>query len=108
MFASRRHRRDLKRLLLVTADTSALASPADNDVIIAAVRIPFYVHVLHSLNCRGGSVMRQMVFMSLLWRHKGLSRSGQEMSAVMKLGMVVRTYDAEVQIEYEKAEDKFR
>jgi hypothetical protein len=90
---TREHRRKLRQLIKTVARTGQDISIAASDEVVRSNRNAFYLHVMHTLHHRGNSVKLQIFYMSLLWRHKGVSRSGIELMSHLNLGMALRTLD---------------
>lgn len=90
---TREHRRKLKQLIKYVVRTGEDISITDSDEVVRSNRNAFYLHVIHTLHHRGNSVKLQIFYMSLLWRHKGVSRSGIELMSQLNLGMALRTLD---------------
>ena len=80
----------------VTSRDEFNAFNAAQDEIIARVRNDFYFHLISQLASRGTAVNRQLFFISLVMRHKGLSRSGLNMLSMMNLGLSPRSFDPEL------------
>ena len=80
----------------VTSQDEFIAFNAAQDDIIARVRNDFYFHLISQLASRGTAANRQLFFISLVMRHKGLSRSGLNMLSMMNLGLSPRSFDPEL------------
>ena len=70
----------------------------ENDIneLVASVQNDFYFHVLSLLASRGTSAKVQLFHLSLVMRHKGLSRSGLQLLSAMNMGLAPRTFDPEM------------
>lgn len=55
--------------------------------------VHFYFHILTTLNRRGRAAARQLFYICLLFKHKGISRTGLDMLCTMGLGLPNRTFD---------------
>ena len=66
------------------------------DMLVDKAKNSFYFHVLSSVASRGTAANRQLFFVSLVMRHKGLSRSGLELLGAMNLGLAPRSFDPEL------------
>ena len=64
--------------------------------------VRFYFHVLVILSHRGASVNKQLFYIGLLFKHKGLSRSGLDMVSSMGLSVGNRSFDDEEAQELER------
>ena len=64
--------------------------------LVDSVGNDFYFHVLSLLASRGTSAKVQLFHLSLVMRHKGLSRSGLQLLSSMNLGLAPRTFDPEL------------
>ena len=80
----------------VTSRDEFDAFNAAKDDIIARVRNDFYFHLLSQLASRGTAANRQLFYISLVMRHKGLSRSGLNTLSMMNLGLSPRSFDPEL------------
>jgi hypothetical protein len=70
--------------------------------------VQFYFHVLSTLSHRGNSVNKQLFYVDLLFKHKGMSRSGLDMVSSMGLGIGNRTFDNEEELELDRCQAKVR
>ena len=66
------------------------------DSIVQGARNSFYFYVLAALASRGTAANRQLFYLSLVMRHKGLSRSGLKLLSGMNLGLPPRSFDPEL------------
>ena len=79
-----------------------LRNDADLDVsdevkdIVKSACGGFYFYLISSLASRGTSVNRQLLFISMVMNHKGLSRSGLQILCLMNQGLSPRSFDAEL------------
>lgn len=90
---ARQHRRNMKKMIKqVQREDQDLTIP-ESDALVKPNRSGFYLHVLHTLHHRGSSVKVQMFHMSMLWKHKGVSRSGIQLMSHLDLGLPLRTLD---------------
>ena len=64
--------------------------------IVQGARNSFYFSMLSALASRGTAANRQLFYLSLVMRHKGLSRSGLQLLGCMNLGLPPRSYDPEL------------
>ena len=55
--------------------------------IVTAARNSFYFYMLSTLASRGTSANRQLFFITLVIKHKGLSRNGLRLFGLMSLGL---------------------
>ena len=103
-FASRPVRRDMKKL------QKSMVRPiprSESDAIVQKVRTAVYHYVLTGLSNRGDSVHLQQFYWTMLWRHKGLSRTGMDLMASLKLGVGHTYFDDEYKVEVNKALHEF-
>lgn len=91
--AARKHRRNMKKLIKKVQRDEEDITILESDTLVEPNRNGFYLHVLHTLHHRGSSVKLQMFYMSMLWRHKGVSRSGIQLMSHLDLGLPLRTLD---------------
>lgn len=66
------------------------------DSIVQGARTSFHFYVLAALASRGTAANRQLFYLSLVMRHKGLSRSGLQLLSGMNLGLPPRSFDPEL------------
>ena len=66
------------------------------DSIVQGARNSFHFYVLAALASRGTAANRQLFYVSLVMRHKGLSRSGLQLLSGMNLGLPPRSFDPEL------------
>ena len=71
-------------------------------------RVSFYFFILSVLGSRGTSANRQLFYLTLLYRHKGLSRSGIDMMGRMNIALPLRTFDNEVRDHLYRYEEEVR
>ena len=71
-------------------------SADENRRLVKMAKVSFYFHVLSTLGSRGTSANRQLFYLTLLFRHKGLSRSGIEVMNRMNIALPLRSFDKEV------------
>ena len=64
--------------------------------IVDGARNSFYLYLLSTLASRGTSANRQLFFITLAIKHKGLSRNGMRLFGIMNLGLPPRSYDPEL------------
>lgn len=64
--------------------------------IVSGARNSFYFHLLSTMASRGQSVNRQLFFITLVMKHKGLSRNGLNLFSQMNLGLSNRSFDSEL------------
>ena len=64
--------------------------------LVESERASFYFATLFTLNSRGTAAQRQIFYISYLMRHKGISRSGLELLANVKVGLPTTTFDREL------------
>ena len=64
--------------------------------IVKSARNSFYFYVLAALGSRGTAANRQLFYLSLVMRHKGLSRSGLQVLSGMNLGLPLRSFEPEL------------
>ena len=64
--------------------------------IVKNARNSFYFYVLAALGSRGTAANRQLFYLSLVMRHKGLSRSGLQLLGGMNMGLPPRSFDPEL------------
>lgn len=69
---------------------------AEVEEIVTGARNSFYFHLLSTLASRGTSANRQLFFITLVMKHKGLSRNGLRLFGLMNLGLPPRSYDPEL------------
>ena len=72
-------------------------SAAENLKLMKMGKVSFYFHVISVLGSRGTSANRQLFYLTLLYRHKGLSRSGIDLMNKMNIALPPRSFDAQVQ-----------
>ena len=70
---------------------------AEVEEIVTGARNSFYFHLLSTLASRGTSANRQLFFITLVMKHKGLSRNGLRLFGLMNLGLPPRSYDPELE-----------
>lgn len=75
--------------------------------IINGARNSFYFYVLSTLASRGTAANRQLFFITLVMKHKGLSRNGLRLFGLMNLGLSPRSYDPEL-VAFSKRVDEER
>ena len=61
--------------------------------IVNGARNSFYFYLLSTLASRGTAANRQLFFITLVMKHKGLSRNGLRLFGLMNLGLSPRSYD---------------
>ena len=106
-FGSRQTRRDFNKLR-----RGNISQPMMRDTITTRInvknRVGFYVFVLQSLNHRGNSVKSQLFYLSMLWRHKGMSESGSQILAKLSLSVSPSYYLSQMKFETQVETNKFR
>jgi len=70
--------------------------------IVKSARNSFYFYVLAALGSRGTAANRQLFYLSLVMRHKGLSRSGLQLLCGMNMGLPPRSFDPELRVHEEE------
>ena len=70
--------------------------------------VQFFFHILSSLDRRGQAASRQLFYVSLLFKDKGMSRSGLDMLSGMSLGLSNRTFDEAETNEVQVSQDAQR
>ena len=76
--------------------------------IVTAARNSFYFYLLSTLASRGTSANRQLFFITLVIKHKGLSRNGLRLFGLMNLGLSPRSYDPELAAFSERVDQERR
>lgn len=73
--------------------SNRVCTAGDRLLLCEGSRTSFYFWVLGMLASRGRSANKQLFYLTLLFQHKGLSRSGMELARQMNLNLSPRTYD---------------
>ena len=76
--------------------------------IVDGARNSFYFYLLSTLASRGTSANRQLFFITLVIKHKGLSRNGMRLFGIMNLGLPPRSYDPELVAFTERVDEERR
>ena len=76
--------------------------------IVDGARNSFYFYLLTTLASRGTSANRQLFFITLVIKHKGLSRNGMRLFGIMNLGLPPRSYDPELVAFTERVKEERR
>ena len=87
-----------KRLTSIAAKCSRESRKAtitETQAIVTADANGFYFNLISTLANRGNSATRQLFYLSLLLRHKGLSRTGLDLVHDMNMTLSSRTFDTE-------------
>ncbi len=93
---SRKSRRVLMKLQKTCRRDGRLAREDESSQIVEMERTGCFFNVLSCLSNRGISANRQLFFLTLLLRARGLSRSGSLLPKFMNLGLAPRSYDQEL------------
>ena len=76
--------------------------------IVDGARNSFYFYLLSTLASRGTSANRQLFFITLVIKHKGLSRNGMRLFGIMNLGLPPRSYDPKLVAFTERVDEERR
>ena len=83
-------------------------SDAENSKMMKMAKVSLYFHVLGVLGSGGTSAKRQLFFLTLLYRHKGLSRSGIELLNKINIALPPRSFDAQVEDHLYRYDERLR
>lgn len=109
VFGTRATRYDVKRLRkLLVKEHNRPPTEEESDTIVDKCRSAFYLHVIQGLCHRGRSVTQQMFHLTMLWRHKGISRTGSDILASMSLAMPHTTFDLQMQYKVHDSQEEFK
>jgi hypothetical protein len=105
-----RKRRELSKLRRMCHRSNQRKLTADEFKQWTDGKLPvqFYFHVLSTLSHRGNSANKQLFYIDLLFKHKGMSRSGLDMVSSMGLGIRNRSFDAEEYQELKRCRKRLR
>ena len=94
----------------ISGDQKSQTQDQQQDVkrVIKLCRTSFYFHLLSGLASRGTSANRQLFFISLVMRHKGLSRTGLRCLSLMNLGLSPRSFDPELALHEQRCAEQRR
>lgn len=106
-FGSRQTRRDIGKLRKGNIEQRMMRDTITTRINVKN-RVGFYVFVLQSLNHRGNSVKSQLFYLSMLWRHKGLSESGSQILAKLSLAVSPSYYLSQIKFQTQVETNKFR
>jgi len=74
-------------------DLNRVCTDEERHILSQGSRTSFYFWIIGMLASRGRSVNKQLFYITLLFQHKGLSRTGMELAHSMNINLSPRSFD---------------
>ena len=88
--------RETKRLLYQLEKKNMKLSNSESKQLLDEVKVDFYFYCLNTMATRGRAATRQLFFITLLLKARGLSRLGMLLESKMHICLPPRTFDLEL------------